>query len=824
MGISGLLPFLKNASRPVHVREFSGCTAAIDVYCFLHKGAFGCAEQLVQGKPTDAYVKYVMKYVNMLLYHNIKPILVFDGRNLPSKSETEKKRRKNRKENKEKAISLLAQGRHREARDYFQRSVDITPAMARHVIQACIERNVDCIIAPYEADAQLAYLNRTVADFVITEDSDLTLFGCDKIIFKINESGDGTLYEKTRLNEVFGSMAMQFNFDKFRNMCIMSGCDYLASLPGIGLGKSKNFWSKISNPDIKAVLPKIPHYLKLPNLTVTQEYIDKFIQAQNTFLYQVVFDPQTRTERPLVDYSNRVDTSQLYYCGEFSSPATAYQLALGNLDLHSLSRTSSFDPDTYRPPGTSAKYGSVAKHKSMWRKGYVKADSHQAEKFGFYNSTTATPDVSSSNTFTSSLETSLRRKEVTVHTSFARRSQVPNSTSSASPRATAATRGEKRKVVDAKEVEDLLMEEDPDQGGEERVRKKLCPEAESNKLTPVLQRKMLARKEDSSPLIKDKTISRYFGDAPSEVNEDKDDDDDDEVIIPPEQIVKERRSLTEAETAGGWFTEIDESASVQGKFIYRTNEKRRGSTKPADSATSKPDPLHDISNGRRTLLPVGPARPHVLEEFERQRKRNPFAVRKPAAADKKQIGTGKDDIEATPSEIPNKKNDASDADGSRLVIADEEDDTGIATPTNDSGYSSLASSQNDLIPGDLQVTSDDLSGTSQHSSPASRLQQWKRPSPQAKAAGIKSFFLTPDPASRTAPSSTANSNKNGSVGRSVSESGATANRAAAATFKPNKKVLGLSRPKPSNSAKAGAGFKQPTMLNMFKKLDKKANL
>ena len=57
----------------------------MDVYCFLHKGAFGCAEQLIQGKPTDMYVKYVMKYVNLLLYHDIKPILVFDGRNLPSK-------------------------------------------------------------------------------------------------------------------------------------------------------------------------------------------------------------------------------------------------------------------------------------------------------------------------------------------------------------------------------------------------------------------------------------------------------------------------------------------------------------------------------------------------------------------------------------------------------------------------------------------------------------------------------------------------------------------------------------------------------------------
>ena len=58
---------------------------AIDCYCWLHKGAFGCAEQLARGQYTDGYVKYIMKYVNLLLYHNIKPILVFDGRNLPSK-------------------------------------------------------------------------------------------------------------------------------------------------------------------------------------------------------------------------------------------------------------------------------------------------------------------------------------------------------------------------------------------------------------------------------------------------------------------------------------------------------------------------------------------------------------------------------------------------------------------------------------------------------------------------------------------------------------------------------------------------------------------
>ena len=48
------------------------------------------------------------------------------------------------------------------------------------MLQACRAKGVDCIVAPYEADAQLAYLNRIgVAQLVITEDSDLVLFGCD---------------------------------------------------------------------------------------------------------------------------------------------------------------------------------------------------------------------------------------------------------------------------------------------------------------------------------------------------------------------------------------------------------------------------------------------------------------------------------------------------------------------------------------------------------------------------------------------------------------------------------------------------------------------
>lgn len=53
MGIQGLLPFLKKSSRPVNIRDFKGCTVAVDAYCWLHKGAFACADKLGKGEKTD---------------------------------------------------------------------------------------------------------------------------------------------------------------------------------------------------------------------------------------------------------------------------------------------------------------------------------------------------------------------------------------------------------------------------------------------------------------------------------------------------------------------------------------------------------------------------------------------------------------------------------------------------------------------------------------------------------------------------------------------------------------------------------------------------
>ena len=54
--------------------------------------------------------------------------------------------------------------------------------MLKLIFQECRKKGVDCIVAPYEADAQLAYLMKTgIAQAIISEDSDLLVYGCKKV-------------------------------------------------------------------------------------------------------------------------------------------------------------------------------------------------------------------------------------------------------------------------------------------------------------------------------------------------------------------------------------------------------------------------------------------------------------------------------------------------------------------------------------------------------------------------------------------------------------------------------------------------------------------
>ncbi|KAJ1600289.1 hypothetical protein NDA14_005283 [Ustilago hordei] len=89
MGIQGLLPLLKDASLPIHISSYSGRTLGIDTYVWLHRGAYGCAREIVLGDPNPRYISYALSRIGMLQHFGIKPYLVFDGDKLPAKTHTE---------------------------------------------------------------------------------------------------------------------------------------------------------------------------------------------------------------------------------------------------------------------------------------------------------------------------------------------------------------------------------------------------------------------------------------------------------------------------------------------------------------------------------------------------------------------------------------------------------------------------------------------------------------------------------------------------------------------------------------------------------------
>ena len=74
-----------------------------------------------------------------------------------------------------------------------------------------------------------------------------------QIMFKMDLNGNGNLVEQCHLNKALGLHSDSYTFDKFRYACILSGCDYVASLPGIGLAKATKVFRLSRQTDIAMV-------------------------------------------------------------------------------------------------------------------------------------------------------------------------------------------------------------------------------------------------------------------------------------------------------------------------------------------------------------------------------------------------------------------------------------------------------------------------------------------------------------------------------------------------------------------------------------------
>lgn len=95
---------------------------------------------------------------------------------------------------------MYANGDFSGAQKKFVEALEITHEIVNKLIVELRSQKVQFLIAPYEADAQLAYLyQKGEIDLVLTEDSDLLLFGANKCFFKMDLTGKGLEIDLTDL-------------------------------------------------------------------------------------------------------------------------------------------------------------------------------------------------------------------------------------------------------------------------------------------------------------------------------------------------------------------------------------------------------------------------------------------------------------------------------------------------------------------------------------------------------------------------------------------------------------------------------------------------
>lgn len=245
MGVKGLLKFVGPACHPSVVQRFSGMRFGLDMMCFICKALFH-----------PDYMAHLELYMRTLLRSAGRVFMVFDGRAPHAKHEELRRRR--------------ASNRPK-----------ITPEIIRRIVEFYKGHpRVSIVFAPGEADSQLGYMSlKGFIDVVVTEDSDLIVYGCPLILYKLKPRGQCVVYQRSALR-------IPWDFATFFRVCLLCGCDYMR--PGLrGFGFQRALRSVTGKTDLLDELAN--------SFPVDEEFRRLFENALNAFTQQPVVCLLTKT-------------------------------------------------------------------------------------------------------------------------------------------------------------------------------------------------------------------------------------------------------------------------------------------------------------------------------------------------------------------------------------------------------------------------------------------------------------------------------------------------------------------------------------------------
>ena len=265
MGIKGLNSVIKKHApgvmKDIHISDLSFKKVAIDTSLFLYK---------YKAIFKDRWITCFIQLVSCLRKHDVHCVFVFDGKSPVEKDKEKEQRRASREKLEEKykileeklnlckltgeiapellevqeKYSIGVQNRLlggfkkinvRILEEHIEKLKSQVISVNKNDIQL-IKNFLDIVAVPYiqsetEGETLCSYMCRWgIVDAVMTDDTDVLVYGTPLFIFDINSS-DGSC-KCIEYNELLETI--EFTEETFRDLCIMCGCDYNTNIPKVG--------------------------------------------------------------------------------------------------------------------------------------------------------------------------------------------------------------------------------------------------------------------------------------------------------------------------------------------------------------------------------------------------------------------------------------------------------------------------------------------------------------------------------------------------------------------------------------------------------------
>lgn len=316
MGIKELGSFLQlhcpEAIYNVKLSDKKGCVCAIDVSLFMYKFKYSHGENFLE--------KFI-EQINRLKINNITPIYVFDGTPPKEKISTINERKDKKNEYKEQ-LKILKEKQdnisetetdYDEMRKSIDDEIDKINKKLIYVTKENINQfkylldllNIKYIHKDCEADLINSKLSSEgYVDMVMSEDMDHLTSGTKMLMRDFNVNNNNVrCYDLEKIKHI-----LELSNDKWIELCILFGCDYIKRIKGLGVVSSYKY---IKNNQDKNITEIVELIKENKNLYIPENYIENFMKAKKIFINKDI-EINESDITPEAVFENQVNNVMMY--------------------------------------------------------------------------------------------------------------------------------------------------------------------------------------------------------------------------------------------------------------------------------------------------------------------------------------------------------------------------------------------------------------------------------------------------------------------------------------------------------------------------------